>query len=144
MMIYFACSITGGRNDQSIYQILVDALTADGHNVPTALLATTHVMELEGKVDPVEVFSRDVNWIAGCDLLLAEISTPSHGVGYEIGYALNISKPVLCIFRKGVKVSKMILGNQDSKLTVKSYINPSEAIKMVRSHIASLSGLQNP
>lgn len=144
MIIYFACSITGGRSDQSIYQVIVDALIEDGHEVPTALLATQQVLELEEIVCPDNVYQRDVYWIAGCDLLLAETSTPSHGVGYEIGYALSLPKPVLCIYRKGVKVSKMILGNRDPNLAVKTYENPPEAIKMIRSHIAYLARLQIP
>jgi len=48
MKIYFACSITGGREDELIYQEIVEALLADGHEVPTALLATPEVMLLEG------------------------------------------------------------------------------------------------
>ena len=136
--IYFACSITGGRKDEHVYGEIVDALLADGHTVPTALLATPRVMELEGIVDPVEVYQRDVAWIDGCDLLVAEVSTPSHGVGYEIGYALGESKPVLCIHRRGCKVSKMILGNQNPLLVVKSYSQPREAVEIVRSQISLL------
>ena len=43
-------------------------------------------------------------YIKACDALIAEISTPSHGVGYEIGYALNLDKPVLCLHRRGVSI----------------------------------------
>lgn len=39
MNIYFACSITGGRDFESVYQSIVQALTGDGHEVPTAHLA---------------------------------------------------------------------------------------------------------
>jgi len=136
MNIYFACSITGGRNDQDVYQQIVDSLLVDGHHVPTAILATPQVMQLEGVVDPLVVYRRDVAWIEGCDLLVAEVSTPSHGVGYEIGYALGLGKPVLCIHRQGVKVSKMILGNQDPNLRVFEYHNIDEAFVFVRSFIA--------
>ena len=136
MNIYFACSITGGRSDQHVYQQIVDVLLVDGHHVPTAILATPQVMQLEGVVDPLVVYQRDVDWIEGCDLLVAEVSTPSHGVGYEIGYALGLGKPVLCIHRQGVKVSKMILGNQDPNLCVFEYHNIDEAFVFVRSFIA--------
>lgn len=138
MNIYFACSITGGRNDQSIYQTIVNVLLDDGHEVPTALLATSRVMEMEQVVDPVEVYQRDVNWIMSCDLLLAEVSTPSHGVGYEIAYALSIHKPVFCLYRNRVKVSKMILGNLDPNLVVRNYATPDEAIVLIREYIAAL------
>jgi hypothetical protein len=135
MNIYFACSITGGRDDQAVYQTIVAALQSDGHEVPTALLATPQVMALEGIVDPMEVYRRDAAWIEGCDLLVAEVSTPSHGVGYEIGYALGRGKPVLCLHRQGVNVSKMILGNQDPNLHLLVYQTPDEAVHALRVHI---------
>lgn len=138
MNIYFACSITGGRSDQSIYQTIVNVLLEDGHEVPTALLATSRVMEMEQAVDPFEVYQRDVNWIMSCDLLLAEVSTPSHGVGYEIAYALSIHKPVFCLYRSRVSVSKMILGNLDPNLVVRNYATPDEAIVLIREYIAAL------
>jgi hypothetical protein len=138
MNIYFACSITGGRKDEIIYQTLVSALEADGHHVPTALLATPDVMSLEGVVLPQDVYARDVAWIKSCDLLLAEVSTPSHGVGYEIGYALSLGKKVLCLHRKGGKVSKMILGNPDSNLTVYDYETGEQAVQLLNHYLADL------
>jgi len=137
MNIYFACSITGGRNDQDIYQKIVAALQEDGHEIPTALLATPGVMELEGIVDPFEVYQRDVNWIKSSDLLVAEVSTPSHGVGYEIGYALERGVPVICMYRQGANVSKMILGNRDSNLKLYAYRSEDEAVDFLREHIAA-------
>lgn len=136
MNIYFACSITGGRQDEAVYQRLVTTMLADGHEVPTALLARSEVMAEEGIVSPEEVYQRDINWIMGCDLLMAEVSTPSHGVGYEIGYALSLDKPVLCLYRQGGKVSKMILGNPHSNLTVLAYESPEEAVHVVRAYLA--------
>ncbi len=138
MNIYFACSITGGRQDEIIYQQIVTILQAEGHQVPTALLAGSDVMQLELVVDPKEVFDRDVGWIDGCDLLVAEVSTPSHGVGFEIGYALQQNKPVLCLHRKGTPVSKMITGNYDPSLTVLAYANEKEITTQLRTYLQSL------
>ncbi len=56
---------------------------------------------LEGQVDPGDVYERDTAWIRACDALVAEVSTPSHGVGYEVAYALSLGKPVLCVYRTG-------------------------------------------
>ncbi len=139
MNVYFACSITGGRQDELVYQKLVAALQQDGHHVPTALLASPEVMPLEGVVSPADVYSRDVHWISECDLLLAEVSTPSHGVGYEIGYALALGKRVLCLYRKGRKVSKMILGNPHPQLTVHTYENPDQAVQLLFTYLENLS-----
>ncbi len=132
MNIYFACSITGGREFESTYQHIVAALTVDGHEIPTSHLAQAEVMENERAFTPQYVYERDVNWIKNCDVLIAEVSVPSHGVGYEIAFALGIGKPVLCIYQQGRKVSKMITGNPDPALLVKSYSNLEEAISLAR------------
>ncbi len=132
MNIYFACSITGGREFEVVYQEIVAALTADGHEIPTSHLAQSDVMQNEYDLTPQDVYERDVNWIKNCDVLIAEVSVPSHGVGYEIGFALNIRKPVLCLYQKDQRVSKMITGNSDSKLSIQSYANIKEAISQSR------------
>jgi nucleoside 2-deoxyribosyltransferase len=121
MDIYFACSITGGRKDEKIYQEIVKELISAGHNVLTAELADPLIIHDEKSVDPRDVYLRDTEWIQQCNILIAEISTPSHGVGYEIGYALNLGKPVICLYKIGTRISKMILGNLDENLTIISY-----------------------
>ena len=108
MNIYFACSITGGRELESFYRQFVAALEADGHVIPTSHLAQSEAMEGERMLTPKDVYERDVKWVRECDVLIAEVGVPSHGVGYEIGYALHIGKPVLCLAQEGRRVSKMI------------------------------------
>jgi nucleoside 2-deoxyribosyltransferase len=136
MNIYFACSITGGREFESVYQVITKALTDDHHQVPTAHLAETGVMALEAVIDPFEVYQRDVTWIRESDALIAEISVPSHGVGYEICFALGLGKPVLALYQHGRKVSKMICGNPDSNLYVMEYEGPSHAIALIREFLS--------
>jgi nucleoside 2-deoxyribosyltransferase len=139
MNIYFACSITGGRQDELVYQKLVSVLESNGHLVPTALLASPDVMPLEGVVAAEDVYTRDVHWINECDFLLAEVSTPSHGVGYEIGYALSLGKRVLCLYRKGRKVSKMILGNPHPKLSIHTYEDPDQAVQLLITYLENMT-----
>jgi len=138
MNIYFACSITGGREFESAYQEIVAALKMDGHEIPTSHLAQSEVLENERSLAPRNVYERDVNWIKNCDVLMAEVSVPSHGVGYEIGFALNIGKPVLCIHQKDKRVSKMITGNSDPALTIHAYSDTEEAISQARVFLGSL------
>ncbi len=127
MKTYFACSISGGRNDEKVYQHLVHFLEEKGIEVPTAHIAETGIEEIDAREKAEDIYLRDVNWIRESDCLVAEVSTPSHGVGYEIGYALDLDKPVLCLYREGVVVSKMITGNPHSRLSVRSYHDLSEA-----------------
>lgn len=138
MNLYFSCSLTGGRRDQGVYAAIVQHLLSRGHEVPTAHLAHPDVMDLERVVNPSEVFRRDVAWIRGCDALIAEVSTPSHGVGYEIALALSLAKPVLCCYREGAHVSKMITGNDTPGLTVRSYSRRQEVLAIIDEFLDTL------
>jgi 2'-deoxynucleoside 5'-phosphate N-hydrolase len=132
MNIYFACSITGGRDFESVYQAIVAALTGDGHEVPTAHLAESGAAAKEAEIGPRAVYARDTAWIRACDVLIAEVSVPSHGVGYEIGFGLGLGKRVLALYQEGRKVSKMISGNPDPGLTLAMYQTPGDAIQLIR------------
>jgi nucleoside 2-deoxyribosyltransferase len=138
MKIYFACSISGGRQDEKVYQYLVKILNEMGIEVPTAHIAESGIEVIDGHEAPRDIYTRDVNWIKECDLLVAEVSTPSHGVGYEIGYALNLEKPVLCLYQHHVNLSKMITGNPNPLLTVKSYQDLTEAESILRDYLAGI------
>jgi hypothetical protein len=128
MNIYFSCSITGGRKDQSIYKVIVDHLLALGHEVPTAILADAEVPALESVVEPRKVYERDMEWVKACDRLIAEVSTPSHGVGYEVAMALQMRKPVLCCYGRNYRVSKMITGNTHPAIKVLPYASEAELL----------------
>lgn len=135
MNIYFSCSITGGREFEPVYQVITNALAEDNHIVPTAHLAQTGVLSLEAVIDPFEVYSRDIAWIKESDALIAEVSVPSHGVGYEIGYALGLGIPVLALYKQDRNISKMISGNPDPNLWVMAYENPQQAVEVIRTFL---------
>ena len=135
MKIYFACSITGGREYEKNYQAITRYLLDQGYEVPTAHLADPNILDLERVVVPGEIYARDVDWIQASDILIAEVSVPSHGVGYEIGYALNLGKPVLCLYQAGRAVSKMITGNPDPLLSVKNYEDIAQALAEISAFV---------
>lgn len=138
MNIYFSCSITGGRNDQTQYQLLVQALLADGHSVPTAHLSHDGILDLEKVVDPQEIYLRDTGWIKACDAVVAEVTTPSHGVGYEIALAESMGKPIYCCYKKGSRISKMILGNPSPLYHFCEYVSVEDAVKVMRDFLKSV------
>ncbi len=98
--IYFSGSISGGRHDLETYRVLVDALSADGHRVLAGAVTSDHIGDHGETLTPHEICERDLAWIDESDVLVAEVSMPSLGVGYEIAYARwtrNI--PVICLYR---------------------------------------------
>jgi len=126
MQIYFSGAISGGRDDLSVYQHIVAHIQAAGVVVPSAHVADPAVLSRESSVSPRDVYQRDIGWIEQSDAMVAEVSTPSLGVGYEVGYALRIAKPILCLYRRGLFISKMITGNPAPTLGVAAYENLGE------------------
>ena len=129
MKVYFSCSLTGGRNDQPTYAAMVAGMQAVGHEVLTAHLAQPEVLVMEAAIDPETVYARDIAWIDEAEALVAEVSTPSHGAGYEIAYAVISGKRVLCLAGEGARVSKMITGNP--RLTFMRYEEVEQAVGLV-------------
>ena len=108
MKIYFAGSIRGGRDDVDIYLKLVEELARYGE------VLTEHVATVgEEDLSDDDIFARDLGWLIGCDAVVAEVTTPSLGVGWEIGVAQERGIPVLCLFRRseGRRLSAMLSGN---------------------------------
>jgi len=135
MNIYFSCSITGGRKDQYIYKKIVDFLEQEGHVVPTAHLASKDIMLDESSMNAEEVYRRDLSWVSDCDVLIAEVSTPSHGVGYEIAAAIFQGKKVMCCHHKEKKISKIISGNPYEGLLLYPYSEEKDLIAEIERFI---------
>ncbi len=127
MDLYFSCSLTGGRRDQPVYGAMVAHLQALGHRVLTAHLAAEAAIDEDGGLPAEEVFERDTAWLRDCGAVIAEVSTPSHGVGFEVAYALERGKPVLCLAREGVRISKMLTGIRQTGFAFHTYQNQDEA-----------------
>ncbi len=111
MKIYFACSITGGRENAHIYTEIVDYLRKHG-TVLTEHLVHPDITTKGEDLDDEEIYQRDVDWIREADIVIADVTTPSLGVGYEIGFAEFLGKRILCMCRSTDKrLSAMITGN---------------------------------
>jgi len=126
MNIYFSASITGGRKFLPVYKKIVQYLKDEQHHVYTEHIIVDNIFEYEEKLNARDIFCRDIEWVEACDALIAEISNPSTGVGYEICHALEHQKPTLCLYQSGIMVSKMITGNTASCLTVGEYNSDEE------------------
>eukprot|EP00050_Salpingoeca_kvevrii_P000755 m.155186 g.155186 ORF g.155186 m.155186 type:complete len:205 (+) comp10202_c0_seq5:2039-2653(+) len=99
MKIYFAGSIRGGRDDAALYMDLIRELQRYGevlteHVGNDALLAS-------GEADRTDkwIHDRDLAWLTESDVVVAEVTQPSLGVGYELGRAVEMKRRVVCLFR---------------------------------------------
>ncbi len=135
MKIYFAGSIRAGRDDQKLYHRLIQGLQRHGQ------VLTEHVGDPSltqwGDDGPSDqnIYERDMAWLADADLIVAEVSTPSLGVGYELGRAESLGKPTLCLYREqdGRRLSAMISGNPN--MVVVRYQTVEEAQTYIRTYL---------
>ncbi len=94
MKIYFAGSIRGGRGDAALYARLI-AHMQTRHTVLTEHIgAPSAFPTVEQGMSDAAIWAQDMAWLRESDIVIAECSTPSHGVGYELAMAQRLGKPV--------------------------------------------------
>ena len=145
--IYFSGSITGGREDAPLYKRIVDYLTSRGHRVLAGSVAEQHLGKEGEALEPKVIFERDMSWIAECardgGLLIAEVSKPSSGVGYEIAAARYLHKmPVICLWRRihTPRCSAMIAGDSGIRLIVYDELFMRHLFRDLDAVLAELAG----
>jgi len=125
MNIYFCGSIRGGRDLAKTYEEIIVMLGNYG-NVLTEHLGSDEEIESKDRIlTDREIHDRDLQWIVDSDLVVAEVTVPSLGVGYEIGRAIEMRKTVLCLFRPGTKytLSAMIAGSDSLEMNYYNDLN---------------------
>lgn len=134
MKIYCAGPIKGDKTFQNNYLELIKYVEALGH---TALAELCGKFNASIPLSDKQIYTRDLKWIDESKLLIAEISGPSLGVGFEIAYAVFVKKiPVLAVYHEQVtKVSAMITGCNTPNLQVKKYKNIEDLQKIIRHFI---------
>lgn len=115
--VYFAGSIRGGREDAAVYKRMIDYINM------TDIVLTEHIglgnlsVKTRTKEDDEHIYERDTEWIKLSEVLIAECTNPSHGVGYELAYAEARNIPVHIFYDKSrANVSAMLNGNTRFKL----------------------------
>ncbi|MDD2202929.1 MAG: nucleoside 2-deoxyribosyltransferase [Bacilli bacterium] len=136
--VYFSGSIRGGRGFVDEYFEIIKFLKNN------FVVLTEHIgdknLNSSGEKNKTDeyIFQRDCSWIDESDFVVAEVTNPSLGVGYEICYAEKLNKPILCLYKNnGNKISAMINGNK--YLSVYPYNNIEEAQEIIDKFTNDLS-----
>ena len=109
--IYFACSIRGGRDDAEMYAELVQYIKSKA--VVLSEIFADGRLTTQGMNRPSrDIWRNDTGWVKKADGIIAEVTNPSLGVGYEIAFAESLGKPILALYRQidDRKLSAMIDG----------------------------------
>ena len=113
--IYFAGSISGGREKAVAYIRLIEYASSFGN------VLTEHVGSLgdngsgEADLSDADIYERDMRWLTSADVVIAEVTVPSLGVGSELGAAERLGTKILCLFDKSEtrRLSAMVAGNRN-------------------------------
>lgn len=121
MKIYFAGSIMGGRERQQEYYELIEYCKQFGEVLTEHIGQENVAVANEQKFSEREdehVYIRDTEWIKECDVIVAEVSVPSLGVGYEIGFGESLGKDIVCLYCNSAekKLSYMLSGNSKNNV----------------------------
>lgn len=137
MEIFFSGSIRGGRSDADLYAELIGILNRHG-TVLTEHIGeeTVEANEQEAGLTDHDIYEQDLTWLRQADVVVAEVTTPSLGVGYELGRAVAWETPVCCLYRPSGShdLSAMIRGNDD--VEVVEYERPADVESELASFLA--------
>ena len=110
--IYFAGSIRGGRDFADLYRKMIE------HMQMTDIVLTEHIgqanlnLKEKGRISDAEIYNQDTAWLKESDMVVAECSNPSLGVGYELAYAESRGIPCHIFYNKSKnQLSAMLTGN---------------------------------
>jgi 2'-deoxynucleoside 5'-phosphate N-hydrolase len=127
MRIYLACTVRGDRRGVAAGRVICTRLQQLGHEVLTTHLLRDDVETAESQLTERDVFERDLDWLSQCDVLVAEASGSSYGVGFEVGYVLGraaqTGQRVVLLYNTERRhaVSRLIIGNSDAACTTLGY-----------------------
>ncbi len=142
MRIYLACTVRGDRGALPTLRAILDRLRHHGHDVFTAHLLQDDVDTMEAALSSTAVYERDVEWLNACDVLVAEASGSSYGVGFEVGYVLGRSSQsgqrALLLYDNARRpfISRMISGNTHPNCITSGYSDLAEVLSFIDQHFA--------
>jgi 2'-deoxynucleoside 5'-phosphate N-hydrolase len=143
MKIYLACTVRGDRGGVAAGRAICDRLQRLGHEVLTTHLLADDVNDAESALSERDVYRRDLDWLSSCDLLVAEASGSSYGVGFEVGYVLGraeqTGQKVVLLYDASRRhaVSRLITGNCDPNCATFGYGSVDELVAFIERHVAA-------
>lgn len=113
MRIYVSGSIYGGRQKIETYRKIINALEKYG-DVLDKQIVDEDVIKKEAFQKDEDIFTDLEGLLKSADIVFAEVTVPSLGVGYELGFADKLGKKIIAVYDLNVidKVSTMIRGNK--------------------------------
>jgi hypothetical protein len=145
MNIYLACTVRGDRGAVNALRELAAELESAGHVILTRHLLDDGVDAAEAALSERQVYERDIQWLTAADVLIADASGSSFGVGFEVGWVLadaeRTNRRVLLLYRadRRDQISRLIVGNAHPRCTRVAYADADYLARQVRAALASMA-----
>ena len=140
MKIFFAGPLTNladPEKTKTFYIRLAELVKKLGHTSFWAFLSGTDPVK-NPDVEPDDVYRQDIDALDDSDLMIAYMGEPSTGTGIEIEHAYHTNKPVIILYEKGKKISRMLRGCPAVKKEI-IFESEEDAMKQLKQHLSTLT-----
>lgn len=123
LKIYFTAATSGNDQFKPNYNRIINCLKNQAKVISGEQIVNQKLLSADRQMPKKAIFERERLRIDEADLMVAEVTKPSLGVGGEIVYALLKNKPVLALVftEHEDKISPMIEGNPSDNLFLEHY-----------------------
>ncbi|MEX0896395.1 MAG: hypothetical protein WDZ94_05710 [Patescibacteria group bacterium] len=122
MKVYFTASLRGNLIEGLDYKIIYKILEKSGHTHLDSTLLNSDIQEFynNSASKQLNLYKKTHENIGRADVVILEVSVPSLSMGYVLHKALDASKPVILLYKKGFD-PHFAMSIQHDKLQVLEY-----------------------
>ncbi len=111
MKAYLSVPIIANRSVDTAH-LMAEAIRTSGHELTSPWVLN----DLETRPsESVNIFSRDRMAVEDCDVLVADVSKPSTGVGMEVMTAFKAGKRIVLVALAGSTITRMLTDMEEAE-----------------------------
>ena len=136
--LYVACSLT--QAPQSFRNHIADLREALKEHF-TVVEFVSNPRDMESNRQDLEycqhIFTHDRDCVLSADFILADVTYPAIGLGYEMALAAENNKPLLAVSEETASVSRLVRGISSPQFSFQTYSSPAQIVSMAQQYFAS-------
>lgn len=124
MLVYLVGARTNIIDRIETFRELVKTIHSEGHSLALDWIEPVYEAEKSGKVNDIEwpiLYKDMMEAIARADVVIADTSVQSFGVGYQTAMAIQLKKPTLILHHDSTSEYKFLTGIDNVNVDYKSF-----------------------
>ena len=118
MIVYLTTSTVSLRKNSRHLNLITESISKAGYNIAQDWIsAARHRLKNNLKKKPASIANENLELVSKADVIVAEVTYDSFGIGYQVAMAIHLNKPVL-LLTKNSKVDKMLQGLADNNMVI--------------------------